>query len=69
MVKFYHCFEDRTSYYMLLELCHNHSFSELVKRRKRLTEPEVQYYMLQIVESLEYLHSIGVIHRDLKLGE
>jgi serine/threonine protein kinase len=90
---------------MLLELAHNKSFSELMKKRKRLTEPEVttryldpprpprfkthgyhfhsqslslslslslesqvQYYMLQILNALVYLHGIGVIHRDLKLG-
>lgn len=41
VVQFLHCFEDRSSYYMLLELCHNHSFSELMRRRKRLSEPEV----------------------------
>ena len=42
---------------------------ELHKRRKALTEPEVRYYMKQIVEACEYLHGKQkVIHRDLKLG-
>jgi polo-like kinase 1 len=68
IVRFYHFFEDNDCYYMLLELAHNRSFSELMKKRKRLTEPEVQYFMLQIVEALKYMHGIGVIHRDLKLG-
>jgi serine/threonine protein kinase len=68
VVYFSHFFEDANCYYMLLELCHNKSFSELMKRRKRLTEPEVQYYMSQILAALAYLHSINVIHRDLKLG-
>ena len=42
--------------------------SELIKRRKRLTEPEVRYYIIQLVSSLQYLHENLVIHRDLKLG-
>ena len=42
--------------------------SELMKRRKKLVEPEVRYYLRQLLEGLHYLHGKGVIHRDLKLG-
>lgn len=42
--------------------------SDMLKRRKKLTEPEVRYYMSQLVNSLVYLHSHLIIHRDLKLG-
>lgn len=41
---------------------------ELIKRRKRLSEPEVRYYMLQLVRTIRHLHKHQVIHRDLKLG-
>uniref|UniRef100_A0A7S2PIT0 Serine/threonine-protein kinase PLK n=1 Tax=Leptocylindrus danicus TaxID=163516 RepID=A0A7S2PIT0_9STRA len=65
---FKHFFEDNVNCYILLELCENQSMNELLKRRKRLTEPEVLYYMTQIVTGTKYMHSINVIHRDLKLG-
>lgn len=43
--------------------------NELIKRRKRLTEPEAAFFMKQLVEAIQYLHHEQlVIHRDLKLG-
>ena len=41
---------------------------ELHKRRKALTEPEVRFYMMQIVDACVFLHNKHIIHRDLKLG-
>ena len=41
---------------------------ELHKRRKALTEPEVRFYMKQIIEACTFLHNKHIIHRDLKLG-
>jgi len=42
--------------------------SDLLRKRKRLTEGEVQYYLLQLLDALTHLHAKGIIHRDLKLG-
>ena len=41
---------------------------ELMKARRTLTEAEVRYYMVQILDAVEYLHERQIIHRDLKLG-
>ena len=68
VVGFEHYFEDTENVYILLEMCHNQSLSELLKRRKRLTEIEVQCFCVQLIKALKYLHSHRVIHRDLKLG-
>ena len=68
VVKFERFFEDNINAYMVLELCNNNSMSELMKRRKKLTEPETRYYLLQLIHALKYLHANLVIHRDLKLG-
>ena len=65
---FEHYFEDTENVYILLEMCQNQTMNELLKRRKRLTEIEVQCYMVQLIKALKYLHSHRVIHRDLKLG-
>jgi len=68
IVGFEHVFEDQENVYILLELCTNQTLNELLKRRKRLTELEVQCYLVQIISCLKYLHANRVIHRDLKLG-
>ena len=68
IVTFEHYFEDSENVYLLIEICHNQTLNELLKRRKKLTELEVQCYAIQIIKALRYLHNHRVIHRDLKLG-
>lgn len=68
IVKFEHVFEDNENVYILLEMCTNQTLNDLCKRRKRLLEFEVQYYIYQMVQALKYLQKNRVIHRDLKLG-
>lgn len=45
IVGFEHFFEDVENVYILLELCQNQSLNELLRRRKRLHELEVQCYV------------------------
>ena len=68
VVGFEHFFEDSENVYILLELCDNQTMSELMKRRKRLTELEVRCYATQLLAGMKYLHAHRVIHRDLKIG-
>jgi hypothetical protein len=63
-----HFFEDKVNCYILLELCHNQSMNEMIKRRKSLTEEETRLLMLQMVDAVTFMHDCNVIHRDLKLG-
>lgn len=68
IVKFEHFFEDPSNVYILLELCSNHTLSELMWHRKCLMEFECKYYLKQIISAVKHMHSKRTMHRDLKLG-
>ena len=68
IVRFGDCFEDTENVYMTLELCEAGSLMDMLRRRRRFTEPESRFFMIQLIGACHYMHSHQVIHRDLKLG-
>ena len=60
VVGFHGFFEDKDHVYILLELCRRRSLMELHKRRRALSEPEVRYYLKQILLAVEHLHGVKV---------
>ncbi|KAK9370510.1 kinase-like domain-containing protein [Lipomyces kononenkoae] len=68
IVKFVECFEDDVNVYILLEVCSNKTLMDMHRRRKRFTEQEARYFLIQILGAVKYMHGRRVIHRDLKLG-
>lgn len=68
IVKLHSYIEESEFVYILLDLCSNNTLSELLKRRKRLSEREVRHYVYQILLALKYLHSLSILHRDIKLA-
>ena len=52
--------------YIIMEFCENKNLAYLIEKRKKLKELEVQYYILQLINALIYMHKKYIIHRDLK---
>jgi len=62
-------FEDENYVYLVLELCHNGELAKFQKQNSMVfTEPEARAVFDQVVSGLKYLHSHGIMHRDLTLA-
>lgn len=68
IVDFQGCFEDDQNVYIMLELCSSGSLIDMLRRRRRFTEPEARFFMVQLIGACYYMHTHQNVHRDLKLG-
>ncbi|GMM50608.1 polo kinase [Starmerella bacillaris] len=68
IVQYIDCFEDDSNVYMLLEMCSNLSLADMLHNRRQITEVEARFYFVQLLGAVSYIHSRGIVHRDLKLG-
>lgn len=70
VVKFYEHFHDEDHVYIVLDYCTLGDVYEallLGRLPSPVSAPDaIRALMLQLIEGLEFLHSIGVYHRDLK---
>lgn len=66
IVQMFDLLVDVNNYYVIMEFCPNGELFQYIVDRNRLKENEAQPILRQILETLKYLHSMGVSHRDLK---
>ncbi|XP_023268647.1 serine/threonine-protein kinase PLK4 [Seriola lalandi dorsalis] len=69
ILELYNYFEDSNYVYLVLEMCHNGEMTRYLKERKMpFSEDEARHFMHQIVKGMLYLHTHGILHRDLTLS-
>ncbi|XP_010490963.1 PREDICTED: 3-phosphoinositide-dependent protein kinase 1-like [Camelina sativa] len=66
IIKLFFTFQDTSSLYMALESCEGGELFDQITRKGRLSEDEARFYTAEVVDALEYIHSMGLIHRDIK---
>ncbi|CAH2301752.1 cGMP-dependent kinase 2 isoform X1 [Pelobates cultripes] len=66
IVKLYRTFKDNKYVYMLLEACLGGELWSLLRDRGSFDETSAKFCIGCVTEAFEYLHSIGVMYRDLK---
>jgi len=68
VVNLHAAIEEAGYIFMLLELCEQGSLEDELAASKCLSEALAARYARQLFEGLMDLHSLGIIHRDVKLG-
>lgn len=68
IVRLESCFTNETHIVLILELCRRESLFQLSKQRGAFAVAEVRRILGQVCSGIHYLHSSGVLHRDIKLG-
>ena len=52
--------------YLLVEYCTGGQLLEMLRKNRRMEEPEVSRVIKQIIEGIDYIHKELIIHRDIK---
>lgn len=69
ILELYNFFEDNNYVYLVLEMCHNGELQRYLRTQAQpFSEEAARRIMRQIVEGILYLHSHGILHRDLSLS-
>ena len=65
ILRLFYSFQTSSSLYLVMEYCEKGDLENLLEKG-RISELEAKFYAAEILLGLEYLHSLGIIYRDLK---
>ena len=70
--RFYDILATNSNYYLIMEYCNGGDLTKNLERYKKTYGETfnieiVQYLMKQIIDAFTYIHSLNIIHRDIKL--
>lgn len=68
IVRIYGASEDQGIRYYAMELVEGPTLADILDKRGKIHFARAAAYTIQVCEALQQIHSVGVIHRDLKPG-
>jgi serine/threonine-protein kinase len=64
--KLYAYFDENEQFYLVQEWIQGQTLSNIIKAQGSLSETAVRKILLSLLSVLDYIHSKGIIHRDIK---
>jgi len=66
VVKMFFSFQDPVNLYLVMEFLPGGDLMTLLMKEDTLSEEVAQFYIAETVLAIDYIHSLGFIHRDIK---
>lgn len=66
IVEMYGCFHDKDNIYILMELAPEGELYNKLKQKERYSEEAAAFIIKNLLSSVNYLHSLKLLHRDIK---
>lgn len=66
IIKYYRSIETTHRIYIIMEYARNGSLLDMIRRENFFSEMKARRIYHQLIDALEYIHSRGIVHRDIK---